>query len=61
MSSDVDQAEPVDTDAEEANAMAKALRWGIGLGTPVTIAVFFTIQDWIWPAFEVAFRLIRGY
>lgn len=43
MSNDVEQAELVEADAEEAKAMAKALRWGIGLGTPVTIAAFFTI------------------
>lgn len=42
MSSDTEHAD-VDRDAEESAAMSKALRWGIGLGTPVTIAVFFTI------------------
>lgn len=41
MSSEVEDG--VDRDAQESAAMSKALRWGIGLGTPVTIAIFFVI------------------
>ncbi len=41
--SNVEQAEAVELDEQQTNDMGKALRWGIGLGTPVTILVFFAI------------------
>ena len=43
MSSDVEQAEEVELDEKQAKDMSRALKWGIGLGTPVTILVFFAI------------------
>lgn len=54
MSSEVEHAEDADRDAEESAAMGKALRLGIGLGTPATIAIFFIILTLAGISFERA-------